>query len=252
MTVAGRTIIERLNAARRNISGLKSLEQGALRVVSMPGPSFLLVPGITARLTRESTRTKVQILSRSSAQVRQLIATQSYDVGIVDRGAEAPGDTRLVQAEPFGVHHLCALPADDPLARQDRIAPADLDGRPLATLLDQHRATAALRALFSAAGARLNLRYQAQFYLPLMTFVEHGLAVAIVDVLSAESWCRMRGAPPDTIVFRPVTPDVILDCAILTPAQRPSSRLAQAFVEAWRAEVAEIEARWARSGFQSP
>lgn len=250
------TIIERLNTARRNISGLKSLEQGELRIVSMPGPSVLLVPGLAARLTQDSTSTKVQILSRSSAQVRQMIATQSYDVGIVDRGAETADDSQLVLAEPFGVRHLCALPADDPLARYTVIHPTDLDGRPLATLLDSHRASSVLKERFSAAGARLNVRYQAQFYLPLMTFVESGLAAAIIDVLSAESWCQMRGRPPAGIVFRPIAPEMILDCAILTPAQRPPSRLAQAFVAAWTAKVAEIEARWAgpcpSGGAQNP
>ena len=250
------TIIEQLNTVRRNISGLKSLEQGELRIVSMPGPSVLLVPGLAARLTQDSTSTKVQILSRSSAQVRQMIATQSYDVGIVDRGAETADDSQLVLAEPFGVRHLCALPADDPLARHTVIHPTDLDGRPLATLLDSHRASSVLKERFSAAGARLNVRYQAQFYLPLMTFVESGLAAAIIDVLSAESWCQMRGRPPAGIVFRPIAPEMILDCAILTPAQRPPSRLAQAFVAAWTAKVAEIEARWAgpcpSGGAQNP
>ena len=73
----------------------------------------------------------------------------------------------------------------------------------------------------------------------MFTYIEHRLAYAVVDPLSAESYkLSNRGEP--RIVFRPFRPAVPLVASIMTPAHRPLSNLAQSFHTLLRDEVHRI------------
>src|SRR6056297_2459398 len=221
-------ILDKLDTARQNLRNLKALTRGELRLVS--------------RLTSAHKDIRTTILTRSSPQVHQLISTQSYDLGIADLGARIGGTSQLVTPLPTSTCCLCAVPAADPLARLDIITPADLDGRPMAALHQSHSTHRDTRAAFAAAGATFDLRYETQYFIPLLNFVELGLACSVVDVLSAESYQSYRGADQQGIVFRPFHPDITVDFHILTPAHRPASHLASAFIALWQEEVSQINA----------
>jgi len=235
-------ILDKLDTARQNLRNLKALTRGELRIVAMPGPSVFLVPRLVSRLTSGREDIRVTILTRSSPQVHQLISTQSYDLGIADLGAQFGGKSQLVTPLPTSTRCLCAVPAGDPLAQLDVITPADLDGRPMAALHQSHSTHRDTRAAFAAAGATFDLRYETQYFIPLLNFVELGLACSVVDVLSAESYQSYRGADQQGIVFRPFHPDITVDFHILTPAHRPASHLASAFIALWQDEVSQINA----------
>ncbi|EDM70720.1 transcriptional regulator, LysR family protein [Roseobacter sp. AzwK-3b] len=235
-------ILDKLDTARQNLRNLKALTRGELRIVAMPGPSVFLVPRLVSRLTSAHKDIRTTILSRSSPQVHQLISTQSYDLGIADLGARIGGTSQLVTPLPTSTCCLCAVPAADPLARLDIITPADLDGRPMAALHQSHSTHRDTRAAFAAAGARFDLRYETQYFIPLLNFVELGLACSVVDVLSAESYQSYRGVQQQGIVFRPFRPEITVDFHILTPAHRPPSHLASAFIALWQDEVSQINA----------
>ncbi|MHA7851884.1 LysR family transcriptional regulator [Roseovarius sp.] len=235
-------ILDKLDTARQNLRNLKALTRGELRIVAMPGPSVFLVPRLVSRLTSAHKDIRTTILTRSSPQVHQLISTQSYDLGIADLGARIGGTSQLVTPLPTSTRCLCAVPAADPLASLDVITPADLDGRPMAALHQSHSTHRDTRAAFAAAGATFDLRYETQYFIPLLNFVELGLACSVVDVLSAESYQSYRGADQQGIVFRPFRPEITVDFHILTPAHRPPSHLASAFIALWQDEVSQINA----------
>lgn len=235
-------ILDRLDTARQNLRNLKALTRGELRIVAMPGPSVFLVPRLVSRLTSGREDIRVTILTRSSPQVHQLISTQSYDLGIADLGAQFGGTSQLVTPLPTSTRCLCAVPAADPLARLDVITPADLDGRPMAVLHEGHSTHRDTRLAFEAAGAAFDPRYETQYFIPLLNFVELGLACSVVDVMSAESYQTYRGADQQGIVFRPFRPEITVDFHILTPAHRPPSHLASAFIALWQEQVAQINA----------
>lgn len=237
-------IIDRLGAAERNMRNLKTLEHGDLRIVAMPGPSVFLLPRLVSRLTAGQKDIRAAIVTRSSPQVHQLLSTQSYDLGIADMGVESSFNSSLVDVEPVISNCLCAVPKGDPLARRDVIRPKDLCGRALATLNSNHQTYRRAEQAFEAEDAQFVVRFETQYFLPLLSFVEEGQACAIVDTLSAESYLRYRGTAECGVAFRPFTPQIPLTFATLTPAHRAQSMLARAFVTAWRDEVAQINARW--------
>jgi len=245
-------ILDKLDTTRQNLRSLKALTRGELRIVAMPGPSVFLVPRLVSRLTSGREDIRVTILTRSSPQVHQLISTQAYDLGIADLGAQFGGKSQLVASLPSSTRCLCAVPAGDPLAGRDVITPADLDGRPMAALHQSHSTHRDTRAAFDAMGAAFDLRYETQYFIPLLNFVELGLACAVVDVLSAESYAAYRCLDRQGVVFRPFQPDIAADFNILTPAHRPPSHLASAFIALWQDQVSQINATFGEASAQSP
>ena len=83
------------------------------------------------------------------------------------------------------------------------------------------------------------MRFETVYFIPMFTYLERGLAYAVVDPLSAESYKLFSGNEP-RIVFRPFRPTIHLVASIMTPAHRPISNLAKSFHALLRAEVHRI------------
>lgn len=233
-------ILNRLDSTRRIMQSVRDLEQGTLRIVAMPGPSVFLLPALISRFVAGREGIKVSLISRSSPQVQQLVSVQQYDLGLADLGSAAPGDSALVTHDIERFECLCALPANDPLARQAAITAADLSGKPMATLYTDHPTFAQTKAAFAAMGAEFNASFETQYFIPLLTFVERALAYAVIDPLSAESYRLYRQAER-SVVFRPFSPKVYFLASIITPAHRPLSNLAQAFTASLKQEIRRIK-----------
>ncbi len=237
-------ILGRVQVAERNMRDLRDLAAGELRIASMPGPSVFLLPALLARFTEDRRDVRVRLVTRSSDAIEPLVATQTYDLGVMDLSSAGDAGSALVRAEVYETACVCAVAADHPLAAAEMITPADLDGAPMALLQPEHQTHIDTEALFRAAGARLNVRFETQYFISLLTFVAQGRASALVDVLSAESWLRQTAGRAADVAFRPFAPAPPIRFATLLPAHRAPSRLAEAFLDLWRREIAEIAARW--------
>ena len=231
-------ILARIDGVRQNLSRLKSLELGELHVVSMPGPSVFLLPALVAELARERPETRTSLISRSSEAVVQLVAAQRHDVGLADLEVVERAESPLVHVEAFDHACACAVPADHPLAARRRIGPEDLAGEPMAALYPEHATRRATEAVMRAVVPEWRPRFTAQYFLPLLSWVERGLACAVVDAMSAESYRLYRDVP--RVVFVPFEPAIEHRVALLTPAHRPASMLSEAFAGALRAELERL------------
>ena len=234
-------IIDRLNDADRTMRSIRDLDQGALQIVSMPGPSVFLLPGLIAKFVQHRGQVKVSLISRSSIQVQNLIAVQKYDVGLADVGFPGIAPSPLVDHEILRLECMCAMPADDKLASKDVVTAKDLSGKPIATLLDDHPNFIDTEAAFAKADAVFNPRFEAQHFTPLFTYVERGLAYTIADPMSARSYALYKGTNA-AIVFRPFVPTVYLVSSIMIPNRKPPSNLARAFIEELRSELRGLAA----------
>ncbi len=232
-------IIDRMNVAERTIKSVRNLDRGAIRIVSMAGPSVYMLPDLIGRFVEGREQVQVSLITRSSIQVQQLISAQQYDIGLADLGFVGAARSPLVDHEVMSFECLCAIPLGDPLAEKACITAADLDGKPMAILHADHPAFTQTKAAFDEMGAGLVWRFESVYFIPMFTYVERGLAYAVVDPLSAESYKRFCGGEP-RIVFRPFRPVVRLVASIMTPAHRPLSNLAQSFRKLLSNEVHRI------------
>lgn len=223
-------ILARLDAAERTIKSLVNLEQGTLRIVSMPGPTVSLLPQLISQFVKNRPDVNIDLVTRNSPQVYRMMLTQTYDIGIADSvvSPKMDTDTQLITQHELKFECLCALRADDPLAAREFISPGDLDGKPMAVLQSGHSTRRILRAVFEKANAHLNERFETTFFIPALTYVQNHQAYTIVDPWSAYSFREFSQGGKE-VVFRRFKPAVPLGAAIITPAQRAQSRLASSF-----------------------
>ena len=240
-------IIGRLDVAERTIKSVRDLDRGTVRIVSMAGPSVFMLPDLIGRFAEGREQVRVSLITRSSIQVQQLISAQQYDMGLADLGFVGANRSPLVNHEVMSFECLCAMPAGDPLADKGCVTAADLDGKPMATLYADHPTFTQTEAAFAEMGARLNGRFETVYFIPMFTYVERGLAYAVVDPLSAESYKLFSGGEP-RIIFRPFRPAVHSVTAIMTPAHRPLSNLALSFHALLRDEVHRIGEAYSAAG----
>lgn len=232
-------ILGRVEDASAMMKTIRANERGSLRIASMPGPSVFLLPEFISEFVADRSEVSVALLSRSSAAVHQLVATQQFDAGFADAGAYGEAESSLVTSERFAFRCQCALHRDHPSAQQTSICAADLDGVPMAALYDDHSTRKQTEDAFDAAGVAFNLRFETQYFIPLLTYVEHGLACAVLDPLTVESYRGYRGENA-TVVFRPFAEDVFLDTNLLTPRHHKRSHLSQAFTEGLKLHLNSI------------
>ena len=242
----GNEILSRLETVKKTMKSISDLESGVIRIVSMPGPSVFFLPDLISRFVDGKKKIQVTLSSRSSAQAQRLIANQQFDVGLADYGFGVADDSRLIHHENISFQGLCAVPADDILAKKELISAADLNGRPMAAPDRSHPIHANIRAAFENEGATFDFRFENQFFLPAFTYVERGMACAIVDPLSAESY-QLYKKSPRQIVFKPFSPAVQIVITLMSPAHRPLSNIAQAFIAELRRELYRIRDAWSWS-----
>ncbi len=233
-------IIDRLDSVESAVKSVRHLERGTIHMVAMLGPSVFLLPDLVADFLEGRDNVQVSLITRSAPQVERLVSAQQFDLGLADVSYAGFRESPLVRHEMWHLPCLCAVPGTDPLAKRNEVTAADLDGRPLGTLYKDHPNTLQLQEAFAAMDARLNIRIQTQYFIPLLSFVERGRCYSVVDPLTARSYqrhCRSSSAP----VFLPFLPPVHLIASIMTPAHKPVSHLVALFISELRAELESIE-----------
>ncbi|MEH6359743.1 MAG: LysR substrate-binding domain-containing protein [Amylibacter sp.] len=230
------SILDQLSATERNMKSLHELKSGMLTIVCMPGPSVFFLPKLISEFVKDHEDIDVKLITRTSRQVEQIVSSQHYDVGLADGNLTTLAYTSLLEHDIVDCDCLCAMPINDPLANKDFITPQDLSGRPVSSLYSDHPLSAKIVNAFQLAGAEYNLRFEAQFFIPLFTFVENGLAYAIVDAISANSYSIYKEGN-EKLIFKPMRPNIPLTVSIMTPSHRPTSNLAKAFTDFLRTEL---------------
>lgn len=231
-------LLERLTRSTRTLQDIGNLEKGKLRIACNPAASSFFMPRVLANFLRDKPDIEASLMMRSSPVVTDWIASQQYDIGF----AETPEPRRTIISEVFALPGLCAVPKDDPLARKKVITPADLDGKPMAMLFDDHSISEQTRKAFNEVGARLNKRFELRTFLPALQLVSEGLCYTICEGLSAISHQESFG-DQNSLVFRPFKPECFLNMSLLTPANRPLSLLVESFAEVLRAEIKALVER---------
>jgi DNA-binding transcriptional LysR family regulator len=243
-----RDIPERIDRLRLTMRGSAEAEMNTLRIASMPGPSVVWVPEVISHFSARYEEVRFVMLSRASTVVRQLVANQSADLGIVDLGGvDSDLEKPLVQVSPFHMNCVCALRGDDPLAARDVISPKDLDARPMALLLPNHLVNRRCRKAFHDAGAALNTRFQTEAFIPHLTLVGNGAAYSILDPLTAaayETTTRGQG----NVVFRPLAVEIKMEIALLKPTFASPNPMADLFLDWLADEIADVDARFSPGG----
>lgn len=235
-------LLGRINTLQKNMEGIKALDRGKLEVVSMPGPSVFLLPSLIADFAQEKPEIESELISRSSEVVFQLVAAQQYDLGIADYFDGKAQNTSLVKEEIFEFDCLCVFNKGDPLAKKEVITPMDIKDKPLASLYSDHDFHGKISKVFAEQNVEFRVKFSSRYFIPLITYVERGLAYAIVDPITMESYRLYKGSNSD-LIFRPMKPSIGFSISLLTPVYRPASLLTQSFIEKLRLKLKKLGGR---------
>ncbi|MEM6462014.1 MAG: LysR substrate-binding domain-containing protein [Pseudomonadota bacterium] len=218
-------VLTRLTKASRTIREVADLQKGRLRIACSPAASTYFMPHALAEFLVDKPKVQISLMMRSSSVVTDWIASQQYDVGF----GESSQERSTINAQRFSFPCLCAIPKKGKLASKSVIVPTDLAAVPLAIVHQQNVLGPKTRKVFKDADVRLNHRFEFESILPALQLVSEGLCYLICDSFSALSH-QNQFKKTSGIVFRPFKPMIYLDMSLMSPANRPKSQLAEAFL----------------------
>jgi DNA-binding transcriptional LysR family regulator len=241
LTAEGATLLQEVERAFAGLDGLRQVAEdiriagtGRLRVACNIGSSLGLVPRAARVLLARYPDASLSIQARPSSQVYDWVASGQSDLGIATPRAGRGGveDTLLIS-----LPGCVALPRGHRLgSRRGPLSPQDLATENLLMLASEDASRQTTEAAFTTAGIRPRVACEAQNASVLCAMVAQGVGVAVVNPLVVGD---LPGLP---IVTRRFLPDIPFELRLLQPHGREESRLAEAFAEALRADVAEITA----------
>lgn len=218
-------ILARVERTERTLQRIGSLQSGKLQIACHPAASSVFLPRLMTGFLKDRDDLDVSLIMRSSDVIEDLIASQQFDVGF----SETPHARASTHQIDYDLECVCVIPFDDPLAKAETVTPADLEGRPMAVLFEEHGTAIQTKAAFLEAGCRLRKRFELRTFLPGLQFVAAGTCVMICDMITAFS--HLLVAPEHSrLAIRRFSPRISNSVSILTPGYATQSMIARAFI----------------------
>ncbi|OWT77049.1 MULTISPECIES: LysR substrate-binding domain-containing protein [unclassified Achromobacter] len=222
------SVLENLDGLERLATDIRHADEGTLRIAALPMLALEFLPRVAAGFLARHPNVRMILQAHSSPTVASLMAMQQFDLGF----SESAYDEGWINAQRLRVRCVCVLPIGHPLAARTVLTPADLDDLPIVTAPADHLRTQHLAEVFQAAGAHLNVRVETPLFASMCAFVSQGAGYALVDAITA------GGVHGGGLITRPFEPAFYNDFAVLYPASKPVSRIADAFMQEVTAELA--------------
>lgn len=216
-----------IESTERAAREIRQGSYGRLSIAAYPSISLALLPRIVSLFIEGRPDVQVRIVSHSSAIVKDLIASQSFDVAI----AELPSSHPSAEMERFSYRCEFIVASDHPLAQKDVITPVDLDGVPFVTLFRDHATHHQLASAFSAHGARWNVVAEVEYFATVCELVSAGCGVGLVDPLVSMPFTG-------GIVRRTFEPAVHYEIGLLYPTAMARSVIATEFIALLKSHLA--------------
>jgi DNA-binding transcriptional LysR family regulator len=211
----------RLQVIRRITKGIRDGSFGFLSVIATPTLADTIVPSAFYRLRERHPGTRLRLETASARQVADRVIRREFDIGLI----YGPNPDTGTSPEPLGQTMVaCAMRDDNPLAALPAITPHDLDGESIVTFPKGAPIRDRTDEAFRAAGIELTTSAEVTYSLTACVLVHEGTDIAIIDPLIAST----RAFP--NLVIRPFKPAVPIDVLLLSPNNRPRSRLGDAMV----------------------
>ena len=201
---------------------------GALRVATLPALAQWLVPHAIARFQQDRPGVTVFVQSLPSRQIAELVSTRQFDVGVV----ELPLSVPAIDLEPLEpVPTMAVVPSGHRLAKRRRLLLADFDGERMVLLSAHSFVRYQIDDAFSSAKVSPRVVAETPSSSIACALVAAGAGITLVSKWTAEPF-----AGPG-IVVRPVQEPLVSRYAIIFPAGRTRSRLAEAFAQELRQQM---------------
>lgn len=212
-----------IDTIRASAARIRDRGSGELRVASLSALGGSLVPRAIASFRRSNPAVRVTLMVLPSREVRDLIASGQFDVGLAADEIDVTG----VTAQTFLTRDaLCAIPAGHPLADRSVITPADLHGVSFVAYVPEDRGRQRLDALLEREGVVPEIVVETIYASTLHALVAEGVGVGLISPAAAE------GLDGSRVVLRPFEPSVVIRSLLILPSDRPKSEIVRNFIDA--------------------
>lgn len=202
---------------------IRDFGTGELKIACLSAFSTSLVPVAIAQFRAKHPKVPITFQVQSSSNVRDLVASGQFDLGLASDEIDATG----VEAHEFAkVTAMIALPPKHHLRDQAVIRPKHLDGEPFIALAPEDTTRREADALFEATGASPRIVVETPYSTTICALALAGVGCGLVDTLTAPGYVE-RG-----LVLKPFVPKLQFRVLILFPPGRQRSVLVQDCVKA--------------------
>lgn len=222
-----------LDRVRQAALRLKEVGTGTVRVATSAAFGLHLMPRVVEGFLRDRPGVTVTLEVASSAVVRDLVAADTFDLGVC---ADEVDRTNVVAEGLAEVAGVVVMRPDHPLAALPVVRPADLHGLAFVALAPEDRARRRLDSLLARAGARPRVLAETPYAATVCEFALLGLGVGLANWLAfAAGEYAARG-----LLARPLAPAVAFRALLLLPPGRGRSRLVEELSDAIRSGVRQL------------
>lgn len=217
------TVFQGVDTIRASAARIRDHGAGEIRIASLSAMSMSVIPAATRVFLDTHPTTRVTLHVLPSREVRDLIASGEFDVGLAAEEIDVEGVAHQTFASSKA---LCAIPIRHPLADRQVITPADIDGLPMVAYVPEDRGRQRLDRILAEAGSKPRIVIETIYAATVCALVAEGVGVGFVNPHS------VAGLDSSRIALRPFEPVLRTKTLLILPPERPKSELVRHFIDA--------------------
>jgi DNA-binding transcriptional LysR family regulator len=218
-------------AVLRTAQDLRARRRGRVRIIATAELSPTLISSVIARFLERHPQVEITLDTRPLGEVIEALELGTFDVGVA---LEPYGRPDLTLTPLAHLRLMCLCPADSPLARLERVTPADLAKVRLIGLHTTSRLKVMIEQAFHRGGEVFQPNIGVRFLNICAALVRQGIGAALVDELTA------RAQDEGLVAVRPFDPETKVVLSAIAARERPQSRLVRDFLDELTAEAAAL------------
>lgn len=207
---------------------IRDYGSGELRIACLSALSTNVLPRALQAFMGRNPNVAITFQARMSSNVRDLVASGQFDLGIVADEIDSTG----VEVEEFARFRVAvAMPQGHPLEALEVIHSADLAGHPFIALAPEDTTRREAEAVFARAGVAIRPVMETPYSTTICAMVAAGIGVGLVNPLTAEPYVDHG------LVLRPFEPALHFRTLLITPPNRLASQNLDEFIRDLRAAI---------------
>jgi DNA-binding transcriptional LysR family regulator len=207
---------------------IRDYGSGELRIACLSALSTNVLPRALQAFMARNPNVAITFQARMSSNVRDLVASGQFDLGVVADEIDSTG----VEVEEFARFRVAvAVPTGHPLEALEVVHPADLAGHPFIALAPEDTTRREAEDAFERDGVTIRPVMETPYSTTICAMVAAGIGVGLVNPLTAEPYVE------NGLVLRPFEPALHFRTLLITPPNRLASRNLDEFIRDLRAAV---------------
>lgn len=211
-----------LTYLRSSAARIRDFGSGELRIASLSAFSTNIMPTAIAAFQKKHPSVAITFQTRMSSEVRDLVASGQFDVGVAADEIDLTG----VESKPFATHTAAiALPLGHALTSKKTISPRDLEGENFVALAPEDTTRREIDEILARENVTPKIVIETPYSTTICAMVRAGIGIGLVNPITAEPFLNQG------LVLRPFSQKIHFRTLLLFPPNRVPSRILQDFLK---------------------